>query len=108
MADLRVSATNDGRGNSTRRGDRAKECPGDLRKGQSGIGDDDVGIGDLRHTPMDEKRSGSGGSALPEHPIPCDEGQIVRACRLKAGQAYHGCLWRSYEFSADKFVDLSQ
>jgi hypothetical protein len=46
-ADLRVSATNNDPSNSTRRGDRAKECPGDLRKGQRGIGHNDVRIGDL-------------------------------------------------------------
>jgi hypothetical protein len=79
-----------------------------LRKGQCGIGDDDVGIGDLSKTPVGEECSGSGGSARLEHPIPCDEGQIVRACLFKAGQVRDGSLWRPHKLSADHIVDLRQ
>jgi hypothetical protein len=57
---------------------------------------------------MGEECSGSGGPARLEHPIPGDEGQIVRACLFIAGQAFDGGLWRSDNFSADYGVDLFQ
>jgi hypothetical protein len=103
-----VNATDKGRGNAAGRGHRAKEDIGDLRKGQCGIGDDDVRIGDLSKTPVGEECSGSGGPAPLEHSISGDEGQIVRACLFKAGQARDGGLWRPYKFSADYVVDLRQ
>ena len=106
--DLSVNATSDRCGNSSRRGDGAKEGLGDLRKGECGIGNYDMGIGDLSKTPVGEECSGSGGPARLEHPIPCDEGQIVRACLFKARQACDRDLWRPHKFSADDVVDLCQ
>jgi hypothetical protein len=79
---MSVNATDHGRVNSAGRGDRAKEYFGDLRKGQRGIGDDDVRIGDLSKTSVGEECAGDGGSAHLEHPIPRDKGQIVRACHV--------------------------
>ena len=79
---MSINATGYGRVNSSGRGDRAKEYFGDLRKGQSGIGDDDVRIGDLSKTSVGEECAGAGGCARLEHPIPRDEGQIVRACHF--------------------------
>jgi hypothetical protein len=57
---------------------------------------------------MGEECSGSGGFAQLEDPIAGDEGQIVRACRFKAGQACHSNLCRADKFSADEAVDLFQ
>ncbi len=88
--------------------DRAKEGLGGLRKGQCGIGDDDVGIGDFSKAPVCEEYSGSGGPACLEHPIPCDEGQIVRACLFKTGQACDARLGRAHKLSADDTMDLCQ
>ena len=105
---LSVNATYNGRSNATGRGEGAKEGPRDLRKGQCGIGDDDVGIGDLSEPPVSEEYSGSGGPALPEHPIPGNEGQILRAGHFKTGKARDGDLSRPYKFSTDHIVDLFQ
>lgn len=107
-ADLSVNATNNGRGNAAGRGHRAKEGLGDQRKGQRRIGDDDVRFGDFSKTPVREECSGNSGSARLEHPIPGDEGQIVRACSFKASQARDGGLCGPHKFSADNVVDLCQ
>jgi hypothetical protein len=65
-----------------------------------------VGIGDLSKPSVGEERSGSGGSARLEYPVPSNKGQIIRACRFKAGQARDGGLWRSHKLSADNIVNL--
>jgi hypothetical protein len=65
-------------------------------------------IGNLCKTPMGKEYSGKGGVACLEHPIPCDEGQIVRACLFKASQIRHGCVRRAHKLSADHIVDLFQ
>jgi hypothetical protein len=45
-----------------------------------------VGIGKLCKMPMGKEYSGKGEPACLEHPIRCDEGQIVLACLFKASQ----------------------
>ena len=103
---MSVNATDNGFINATGRGDLAKKCFGDLCKGQCGISDDDMRIGDFSKMPVGEESSGSSGPARLEYPIPGDKGQIVRAGIFNACQAYDGGLWRAYKFSADDAVDL--
>jgi hypothetical protein len=57
---------------------------------------------------MGKEYSGKGGTACLEHPIPGDEGQVLRACRFKGGQVRNRRLWRAYKLPADDVVDLSQ
>ena len=85
-----------------------KKCPGDLRKGQCWVGDDDVRICTLNKTAMGEKRSGSGGGALLEHPISCDERQVLRTGLFNACQACNYGLWRADKLPSDQIVDLFQ
>ncbi len=65
-------------------------------------------IGKLRQTPVGEEYAGSARSARLEHPIACDEGQIVWACVFKAGQTGDAGLWRADQFSSDDAMDLCQ
>ena len=108
LSDVRVNASDDGRGNTARRGDRAKKGLGNLRKGQCGISDDDVRSDDFSKPSVGKERSGCGGSTGLEHPISCDEGQIIRACLFKTCQMCNGRAWRSHKLSADNLVDLCQ
>ena len=101
-------ATDHGCVDSAGRGDGAKEGAGGLRKGQCGIRDDDVGISDLRQTPVSKECSCAGGSSCFEYPISGDKGQIVRACLFKAGEVRDGSMWRPHKLSADYLVDLSE
>ena len=92
-SDLGIMATDHGCVDSAGRGDGAKEGAGDLRKGQCGIRDDDVGIGDFRQTSVSKEYSCAGGPACFEYPISGDEGQIVRACLFKASQVCNRNVW---------------
>jgi hypothetical protein len=101
-----MNTTDNGGGNSFGRGNWTKESLCDLCKRQGRMSDYDVGISNLSKPSVGEERSSSGRSARLEYSIPSDEGQIIRACRFKAGQARDGGLWRSHKLSADYIVNL--